>query len=125
VTRLFVYGSLLPDQANWYVLAPFVTGDGVADTVPGELFDTGHGWPAAVFGATTRRVVGMVFELRRELAREALALLDRFEDVDTGKYARIEVITDAGVSAWTYHALGSPRLDRIVSGDWSAHIAGR
>lgn len=121
-TRLFVYGSLLPGQSNWHWLEPWVTDHGEPATVPGDLFDTGHGWPAAVFGDGPATVVGRVFTLRPETCTEALRVLDEFEDVPTGKYARIEVCTDRGVTAWAYHAMGSPRLDRVPSGDWAAHL---
>src|SRR4051794_28689689 len=48
---LFVYGTLMPGHLRWSMLAPHATDQRPA-TVPGTLYDTGNGWPAAVFGLT-------------------------------------------------------------------------
>jgi gamma-glutamylcyclotransferase (GGCT)/AIG2-like uncharacterized protein YtfP len=56
---LFVYGTLMPGQPRWAVLAPF------AKSIPpavsrGILWDTGLGFPAATFGGSTREIPGFV-----------------------------------------------------------------
>jgi gamma-glutamylcyclotransferase (GGCT)/AIG2-like uncharacterized protein YtfP len=121
VNRLFVYGSLMPGQPNWHVLSRLVVDEGQPATVPGELYDTGEGWPAAVFSHVEARVVGRVVVLLDDPTDEVWRVLDEFEDVPTGRYARIEVVTDDGAVAWAYHATGSPRLERVESGDWAAY----
>jgi len=50
ISHLFVYGTLRPGDVRWHLLEPFVNGEGAPDTVAGELFDTGHNYPAAIFG---------------------------------------------------------------------------
>lgn len=50
--HVFVYGTLKPGEVRWPILAPFVmhpTAGGGEASVCGKLFDTGYGWPAAVF----------------------------------------------------------------------------
>ena len=49
IGHLFVYGTLRPLDVRWHFLEPFVVDAGWPDTVPGELFDTGLDYPAAVF----------------------------------------------------------------------------
>ncbi len=49
VTTLFVYGTLQPGAVRWHYLEPFVADAGTPDSVDGQLFDTGCGYPAAVF----------------------------------------------------------------------------
>ena len=48
-THLFVYGTLRPGEVRWHHLQPYVVDDGVDDTAAGHLFDTGLGYPAALF----------------------------------------------------------------------------
>jgi len=126
--HLFAYGTLLPGEARWHFLRPFVVDAGVADAVPGALFDTGEGYPAAVFadvmdagrgavaGAT---ILGRVFELVADRLDEALAVLDEVEGAVGGLYHRIERVTVAGQVVWTYQYGGGLALRPIVSGSWS------
>lgn len=117
--RLFVYGTLLPGALSWGLLQPFVTGVGAADWVPGELFDTGLGYPAATFDAdSVSRVAGRTFDLIAASAAEALCALDDFEDVGAGLYRRVVVTTGLGTSAWMYVAGDGLNLTVIESGDW-------
>lgn len=103
--RVFVYGTLKPGQARSPVLAPFVlpTGDDSTAAVSGLLYDTGHGWPAAVFDtAAGAEVPGSVLTLRPESAAQALDTLDAVEGVRSGLFHRILVEVE-GQSCWTYH----------------------
>jgi gamma-glutamylcyclotransferase (GGCT)/AIG2-like uncharacterized protein YtfP len=123
---MFVYGTLLPGQPNWPVMAPFAVDSGVADSAPGRLFDTGYGWPAAVFDANRANgsVVGRVIELRVDLLDAALAVLDEFEGIHEGAYIRIEIATDGGRTAWAYHSAAPGDAHPIPAGDWAAYVAG-
>lgn len=117
--QLFVYGSLLPGTLSWSILQPFVLGHGQSDSVLGELFDTGLGYPAARFAdGASSCVAGRVFELIRERRGEALAVLDEFEDVASGLYHRVLVTTTGGAFAWAYEAGCEFELVQIQSGDW-------
>jgi len=123
VTLMFVYGTLLPDQSNWYMLEPWVADAGEPDTAAGAMYDTRLGWPAVVFGAGGC-VRGRVFSIRRDVGDTALAVLDEFEGIHEGAYSRIEIATEGGRTAWAYHA-GRTFPDPIPGGDWAAHVNGR
>ena len=111
--RLFVYGTLLPGRLRWTLLAPFVADHHLA-VVPGRLFDSGRGWPVAVFagqpgatiepGATDELgVPGVAVVLHADRVDEAIALLDRVEGTGVGLLRRVRVTTLAGEEAWAYH----------------------
>jgi gamma-glutamylcyclotransferase (GGCT)/AIG2-like uncharacterized protein YtfP len=107
--RLFVYGTLAPGGEAWPVLARWVAGDPVADSVAGSLYDTGRGYPAATFPPAGSpgtgvhgfdAVHGFVVVLDADRADAALSALDRYEG---DEYARIIVRTASGTEAFTYH----------------------
>lgn len=112
---LLVYGTLAPGQVRWHFLEPFVVehcGDVVVD---GSLYDTGRGYPAAVFG-TGDRIVGRVYRLT-DLDR-AWQVLDEVESAVDGLYTRVLVTTEHG-AAHAYQC-GDERLlvTHVPSGDW-------
>jgi gamma-glutamylcyclotransferase (GGCT)/AIG2-like uncharacterized protein YtfP len=116
-TFLFVYGTLAPDGGAWALLEPWTVGGAEPDAVPGTLYDTGRGYPAATFDpGATGLVRGVVVALDASRSEAALAALDRYE---AHEYARIEVRTVSGVLAVTY-AWTAP-LDRcaaVPDGRW-------
>lgn len=132
---LFAYGTLLPGEVRWGFLAPFVLDHGSDDTVRGDLFDTGQGFPAAVFasaavtggggagderdGVVCGRVVhGRVFRFAEADGDEALRVLDDVEGAADGGYRRIEVVTGSGVRCWAYEYGGGLDLVPIPGGSW-------
>ena len=119
--HLFAYGTLLPGEPRWHFLQPYVVDEGVADAVVGALFDTGEGYPAAVFDAAAGApalILGRVFELVVDRLDEALAALDEVEGAVGGLYHRIEQVTVAGRAVWTYQYGGGLVLRPISSGSW-------
>ena len=48
LNEIFCYGTLLPGQERWQFLAPFVLAY-EPDQVSGRIYDTGLGYPAALF----------------------------------------------------------------------------
>ena len=102
-SRVFVYGTLQPGQPRWPLLAPFGIQVGSLARARGAPFDTGYGWPAAVFdaGAATE-VPGVVVAIRAKLLEEALVALDEVEGVDGGLFQRVVIDVD-GLSCWAYH----------------------
>ena len=74
---LFVYGTLRPGHERWKLLAPFASSWADAEAV-GRLWDTGHGYPAAVFGKGGL-IRGVAVTLADGRAGEALRLLDAVE----------------------------------------------
>jgi gamma-glutamylcyclotransferase (GGCT)/AIG2-like uncharacterized protein YtfP len=100
-SNLFVYGTLMPGRLRWPILAPFAHGHRPT-TVSGKLYDSGNGWPVAVFG-DDGEVPGVLVELDPELVNEALPLLDEVEGTATELLRRVEVVTADGERAWAYH----------------------
>jgi len=108
-TLIFVYGTLKPGQHRWPVLASFGNqSDGARSArARGALFDTGYGWPAAVFdGGAAAEVPGVVVSMRAEMLHEALATLDEVEGVAGGLFQRVVIDVD-GQSCWAYHWPGA------------------
>jgi gamma-glutamylcyclotransferase (GGCT)/AIG2-like uncharacterized protein YtfP len=101
VTAVFVYGTLMPGRLRWPILAPFSRGHRPADA-GGALFDSGNGWPVAVFG-DEGVIPGVLVELEPGRVAEVLPILDEVEDTATDTLRRIEVTTRDGARAWAYH----------------------
>lgn len=118
VRHLFVYGTLRPGDVRWSFLEPWVDDDGSDDTVAGRLFDTGLGYPAAVFG-DGGTIVGRTYALRPATTEAALASIDAEEASVPGRYHRVDVVTGRGVRAWAYAYGGGLDLVPIAGGDWA------
>ncbi len=117
---VFVYGTLRPGDVRWHFLAPFVIDEGWADTVPGQLFDTGLDYPAAVFN-DQGMIHGHSFALIDESFDRALEVLDEVEGIVDGEYSRVVVRTARGIDAWAYASGDGLDLTLIDSGDWHLH----
>jgi gamma-glutamylcyclotransferase (GGCT)/AIG2-like uncharacterized protein YtfP len=113
-TWLFVYGTLMPERLRWPILAPFARSHRPA-AASGRLYDSGRGWPVAVFGGD-EVIPGVLVELDPERVEEALPILDEVEGTATDSLRRIEVTTLDGTLAWTYHhahtTAGLVRIER-------------
>ena len=118
MTRLFVYGTLVPGDVAWPHLARWVVGEPVAAAVPGALYDTGRGYPAATFPADADGLVhGVVADLRPDLIERAWRSLDRYEGHE---YERVMVRTTEGDEVFAYVWIAP--LDRCVlltNGRWA------
>lgn len=105
IHHVFVYGTLRPGQPRWPALARFATQPNAthAASAPGQLFNTGYGWPAAVFDeVSSDQVPGVVVRLHTESVDEALLTLDAIEGVDSGLFQRV-IVTAGGHPCWSYH----------------------
>jgi len=120
IAYVFVYGTLRPGDVRWRFLEPFVVDEGWADTVTGELFDTGLDYPAAVFGRRGT-IHGRTLALLDESRDRALDVLDEIEGIVDGEYSRVVVRTGRDVEAWAYASGDGLTLTPIPSGDWLAH----
>jgi gamma-glutamylcyclotransferase (GGCT)/AIG2-like uncharacterized protein YtfP len=100
-TGLFVYGTLMPGRLRWPLLARFARGHRPAE-VHGSLYDSGQGWPVAVFGADGV-IPGVLVELDPAKIDEALPAIDEVEDTATDLLRRVEITTLDGDVAWAYH----------------------
>ena len=107
---MFVYGTLRPGAEAWSLLAPYATA-WADDTLEGELYDTGLGYPALVVstgdvpagtGGDGPLIDGAIVELAGHLIAQALTALDRYEDVPEGLYVRRRLPLGSGRRAWVY-----------------------
>lgn len=116
--RLFVYGTLKPDQSRWLSLAPFVDPlePAVAAEVDGQLWATPWGWPALTTGTGTVR--GVLLTLQRDLVDDALARLDEIEGADTGLFERVTAKTRAGTVCSMYLWPSNTGGFTLLDGQW-------
>jgi gamma-glutamylcyclotransferase (GGCT)/AIG2-like uncharacterized protein YtfP len=98
VTFLFVYGTLMPENDAWSVLARWTVGEPRADAVRGAFCETGRDYPGARFDVDGS-VPGVVVELDPARRDAALAALDRYEGPE---YERVSVCTESGLEAYAY-----------------------
>jgi len=119
IRHVFVYGTLRPGDVRWPILAPFVVGEGVDDTVGGDLYDTGNDYPAARFTSSGRTIHGRTFGLLDPSLDRCLGVLDEVEGTVAGLYRRVLIRTGRGVHAWAYEYGGGLDLVPIPSGDWT------
>ena len=76
--------------------------------MPGVLYDSGNGWPVAVFGGDPPGdVPGVLVDLDPDRLDDALDLLDRIEGVVTDLLRRVVVTTTDQAAAWAYHWPGT------------------
>ena len=89
--------------------------------VPGRLYDSGYGWPVAVFTFGSDHVPGTIVDLDAARLSTALAALDEIELAATDVLRRVVVTTTDGETAWTYHChrpiAGMTRIPRWTSRD--------
>ena len=117
IARLFLYGTLMPGEARWPLLAPLVAPAEPERAEPeraeperaeperaeaaGYLYRTPYGWPAAVFDpAASSAVPGLAVTLQDP--GRALAVLDEIEGTSAGLFHRRLITTSAG-PCWAYH----------------------
>jgi gamma-glutamylcyclotransferase (GGCT)/AIG2-like uncharacterized protein YtfP len=117
--HVFVYGTLQPGEERWPILEPLVSDEGRPATVRGHLYDTGEGYPAALFpDGVEALIAGRIFALRAESIEDDLDLLDEVEAAVEGLYRRVVVETSDGERAWAYEFGAGLDLAPITSGDW-------
>lgn len=109
--RIFVYGTLQRGEArSCYMQGCRLTG---TMNVPGRLYDTGRGYPAAVFDPESpSSVTGELYAA--ENAGEKIAELDVVEGTDSGLFRRVAV-SHGGLRLHCYEP--GPLLDGCVRGD--------
>ena len=102
VARLFVYGTLMPGEARWPLLAPLAAlAEPDRAEAAGYLYRTPYGWPAAVFDpAASSAVPGLAVTLQDP--GRALPVLDEIEGTSAGLFHRRLITTSAG-QCWAYH----------------------
>lgn len=118
--NLFVYGTLMSGHAQSALLGRFTRRNA---TVKGSLYRLPAGYPAlALDGASV--VYGELVEL---VDPRTLALLDHYEGVDEGLYARVpcDVVVGLRREAACVYAMSDPRARGgvpIPAGRWNGSI---
>ena len=117
LNEIFCYGTLLPGEERWQFLAPFVLAY-EPDQVSGRIYDTGLGYPAALFDRVGI-IHGFRFRLDPAQLLDALSLLDEIEGAVEGLYHRVQVTTAMGAQVHAYQYGGTPEgLVDIPEGNW-------
>ena len=114
-THFFVYGTTMPGHLRYHLIQEFVA-EATPARVPGQVYDTGSGYPAAKFGPGTGEVEGHLLRLRPERVGEAQRL---FTQIEAGMFERVSVETDSGVTAFAYEWIGSTQGMDLIEGEWS------
>ena len=112
---MFVYGTLMPGDSRWSALEPFAERWEDA-TAPGQLWDTGRGYPAATF-VGDQLIPGVIVWVTGDRWDEAIRTLDEIEG-EGSLYRRVEVNTSRGL-ATTYEWLLTTEGLRPLR-DWRA-----
>jgi gamma-glutamylcyclotransferase (GGCT)/AIG2-like uncharacterized protein YtfP len=112
---VFVYGTLLPGEELWGVLAPFALEVSEA-MARGRLFDTGLGYPGAVFEESTSRVPGARVTVDRSHWPDLIEMLDEIEE-EGRLFHRRNVATSAG-PAVSYEWMGETQILRHLPNGW-------
>jgi gamma-glutamylcyclotransferase (GGCT)/AIG2-like uncharacterized protein YtfP len=122
--KLFVYGTLLRGEPrNSFLLDSDLLG---SLDIPGQLYITDLGYPAASFNENSNRhVSGELYELSGYKVADKIMMLDKIEGIDDGLFRR-KVLRINNQSFFTYEAGES--LERflnercnIKSGNWRLH----
>ena len=117
LNEIFSYGTLLPGEERWQFLAPFVLAY-EPDQVSGRIYDTGLGYPAALFDRVGI-IHGFRFRLDPAQLLDALSLLDEIEGAVEGLYHRVQVTTAIGAQVHACQYGGTPEgLVDIPEGNW-------
>ncbi|MDH3754970.1 MAG: gamma-glutamylcyclotransferase, partial [Acidimicrobiia bacterium] len=95
---LFVYGTLMPGDVRWPLVADQVLA-ARRSRVRGRLFDTGEGYPGARFDLDGE-IEGWILELRPDSLATTLASLDHIEGAVWGLYRRVTVMSSGGDECW-------------------------
>ncbi len=124
IEKLFVYGTLLKGEPR----SSFLRDSDLLGTldIPGELYITDMGYPAASFNAdANHHVSGELYELPRDKITDKIVRLDKIEGIDDGLFRR-KILRFNDHSFFTYEAgesLDSFLIERckIKSGNWRLH----
>ena len=122
IDRIFVYGTLLRGEER----SCYMQGCALTEIleVPGSLYDTGRGYPAAVFDDGSGSIIsGELYVM--EDPHSKIEELDRVEGTESGLFRRSK-INFSGSEFYTYEAgpiLNSSMTEsnRIRGGNWRTY----
>jgi len=113
---IFVYGTLKPGGvyhgrvSAWVVYA-------LDASVRGEMYDTGLGYPAAVFGGNDV-VPGVLLHVPADALDRVLEVMDEIEE-EGKEFRRVRVHTLDGIEAIAYEWMGPTERLRPLLGPWA------
>lgn len=119
--KIFVYGTFLRGECRHHVVQGYAF-HGERE-VRGILYDTGYGYPAAVFNPQLQTSVrGELYGFPAGSEKEFMERMDKIEGVDFGLFERREVHLNGDVF-YAYEAGAELRrqlkeYQKIVSGYW-------
>ena len=116
--HLFVYGTLLKGEIGNSLLQSCILTD--YTSIPGTLFDTGHGFPAASLEISDNSVIyGELYRLPHG-NDEVINELDLYENISNGLFKRTGININ-GTDCFIY-VLNDPHIfnseNKITSGSW-------
>lgn len=122
IDKLFVYGTLLQGERRNYHL------DGCSLIqsleIPGKLYDTGRGYPAALFdGDSKDTVTGEIYAICGDVDKK-LRELDEIESTKIGLYKRKSTYNGHHFYVYETGELLKNHIgaeNRIISGNWRRH----
>jgi gamma-glutamylcyclotransferase (GGCT)/AIG2-like uncharacterized protein YtfP len=122
IDRIFVYGTLLRGEERSCYMEGCAL-DGILE-VPGSLYDTGRGYPAALFDdGSDATVSGELYVMEDPSSK--MKELDRVEGTDSGLFRRSR-INYSGTEFYCYEAgtllaESATAANRIPGGNWRTH----
>jgi gamma-glutamylcyclotransferase (GGCT)/AIG2-like uncharacterized protein YtfP len=122
IDKIFVYGTLLRGEER----SCYMDGCRLSRIleVPGRLYDTGRGYPAAVFGDESGSAVsGELYDM--EDPQSKIEELDRVEGTESGLFKRSNM-QNSGIEFFCYEAgpllnEAADERNRIPGGSWRTH----
>lgn len=123
--KLFVYGTLLQGEPRSRYLEDCKLIQSME--IPGELYDTGRGYPAGLFDKDSEETVrGELYAICEDVDKK-LKELDEIEGTETGLYKR-KKLRHKNHSFYIYEAGESLRdclqaKNKITSGNWRRHTS--
>ncbi|MCP5099204.1 MAG: gamma-glutamylcyclotransferase [Chloroflexi bacterium] len=129
---LFVYGTLLPNQPNFYLWGDTIIGMETAVFKNGRLYDMGH-YPMLI-EEPGNQVHGKIITVKSDFYPLIVARLDNLEGYNpqqpqASAYQRkkrlVRLVDGRFINAWVY--IGQPQyvkgLPIVETKDWSTHAA--
>ncbi|GAA1620256.1 gamma-glutamylcyclotransferase [Catellatospora bangladeshensis] len=115
-TYMFVYGTTMPGHLRYPDIEDFVA-EATEASVPGRLYDSGAGYPAAKFSGQGT-IHGYLLRLRPDRVTEAVTAFTQFE---AGMFLHVQVTTADGVTATAYEWINSvDGMKQLPDGRWEA-----
>lgn len=110
----FVYGTTMPGHLRYQYIEEFIAA-ATPDRVTGRLYDTGAGYPAAVFGGGIEMIEGYRLEIRPGREAEARRV---FTSMESGLFDPVTIRTEAGYEATAYEWVDSVEGLEELDGRW-------